>query len=117
MTTVGGVATGIIFLDPIPDQAYTLLLDCVCYPVILTTDGVAEAIPYPWTDAIPYFATYLALMDLQRYEEALKMKELYTEFVGRGRTASNPTIAQEIWAKSQDPAQMAKFGLAPSQSK
>ena len=87
---IGG---GSLYVSPLPDYAYTLLVDAVCYPIPLASDSDPEALPYLWTDAVPYFAAYLALMSAQsnaRTEQALGMYKLYEEFAGRARQASTP---------------------------
>lgn len=80
--------TGSFYLSPFPNQATTINLDTVCTPVNLVDDTTPEAIPYPWTDAVPYFAAYLALMSAQtneRMQYAEKLLELYKFFVSRAR--------------------------------
>jgi hypothetical protein len=44
--------------------------DTICSPVALVNDGTPEAIPYPFTDAVKYHATYLALLEAQRKDDA-----------------------------------------------
>ena len=64
-TGTGSGATGTFYLDAIPDVIYTLHCDAVCYPIPLVDDTTVEALPYLWTDAVPYFAAYLALLSSQ----------------------------------------------------
>src|SRR5712671_5533724 len=61
---------GAISLYPIPNQAYIINADTVGYPINLTGDTDPEAIPYSWTDAVPYFAAYLAYLNTQREADA-----------------------------------------------
>ena len=106
---------GTLYVDPIPDFTYTLQCDCTCYPQALASDTDIEAIPYPWTDAVPYFAAYLALLSSQtsaRMAEAPRYKELYTEFCARARDASNPVELQYIYQGAPDPVQAAKLGMS-----
>lgn len=87
---VGG---GSMYISPLPDQTYTVPVDCCCYPLALAQDSDPEAIPYLFTDAVPYFAAYLALMSAQtgaRIEQAKVMLQLYAEFVGRAQRAATP---------------------------
>ncbi|MDE2099006.1 MAG: hypothetical protein KGL39_17260 [Patescibacteria group bacterium] len=91
----GQGVTGSIYVNPMPDASYTLTADAVCYPIPLVNDSTTEAIPYPWTDAVPYFAAYLALMSAQtnaRIADALRMLELYNEFKDRARRYSTPDV-------------------------
>src|SRR5215472_16520535 len=61
-----GIA-GSLWLDPIPDQPYTMGLDSVIYPVALTgASNEIELIPAPWTEAVQYYAAYLAFLNAQR---------------------------------------------------
>lgn len=113
-----GVA-GDFWLDPIPDLVYTLQLDCVCYPIALASDATVEAIPYPWTDAVPYFGAYLALLSAQsgaRSAEANLQMERYEFFVQRARKFSTPEVNPGLYAQTHDPAMGNKMGIAPRQS-
>jgi hypothetical protein len=119
-TTGGGTGTivsGSFYIDPPPDFAYTLLCDCVCYPQILLSDGDVEAIPYLWTDAVPYFAAYLALMSAQtgqRIQEAQTMKQLYSEFTQRARGYATPAVTRGNFEQTPDPTMATKLGGGPS---
>lgn len=88
----GQGALGTIVVDPIPDQVYTLNLDTVCYPIALALDTDPEAIPYPWTDAVPYYAAYLAYYNAQRAQDAENMRMQYENFVQRARQITTPTV-------------------------
>jgi hypothetical protein len=88
-------ANGSFYVNPIPINILTLTADAVCYPINLVDDTTVEAIPYPWTDAVPYFAAYLALMGAQtsaRIEYAQRMLQLYNEFKDRARRYSTPEV-------------------------
>lgn len=56
---------GSFYFFPLPSQAYQMEWDCLCLPQDLTTNLSVEAIPAPWTDAIPYFAAHLCYLELQ----------------------------------------------------
>jgi hypothetical protein len=106
--------TGSFFVDLLPDQIYTLTLDTVCVPIPLVDDSTVEAIPYPWTDAVPYFAAYLALLSAQmnaRRADAEAYFGYYTVFVQRARQFSNPSLLRGNYEQSGDPTQQAKLGL------
>ncbi len=75
---------GFVSLDPVPDQVYSLAFDMACLPVDLADDTTIEAIPYPWTDAIPYFAAYLLYQDKQRTADAQAMLQRWGEFMSWG---------------------------------
>jgi hypothetical protein len=113
-----GVA-GDFWLDPIPDLIYTLQLDCVCYPIDLANDATVEAIPYPWTDAVQYFAAYLALLSAQsgaRSADANRSYERYEEFMGRARRFSTPEVNPYLYSQIPDPTMGNKLGVQPRQS-
>ena len=107
----GSVNGGSFYINT-PDQVYPLILDCVCYPIELVDDTTKEAIPYLWTDAVPFFAAYFALLSAQnnaRMADAERYFNMYTQFVERARKASNPSINRWMYAQSGDPAQAAKM--------
>lgn len=110
----GQGVNGTIFVDPVPDQAYTLTLDTVCYPIPLVDNSTAESIPYPWTDAIPYFAAYYAFMSAQRPEDAKRMYQMYEQFVQRARTMSNPDVLPYAYVQTPDQTMPNKLGVQPS---
>lgn len=108
---------GSFYLDPIPDMQYTLQLDCVCYPISLVDDTTAEAIPYLWTDAVPFFAAYYTLLGSQsqaRGADANRMFNYYTEFLGRARKFSTPSVNQWIYQQSVDPAAAGRLTPPPT---
>ncbi len=87
---------GSLYLYPIASQAYAYECDCFCLPIDLDSDTDVEAIPYPWTDSVPYFAAYLALLQMQRASDADAMlgrfdKQLLRQSMSaRPGRASNP---------------------------
>lgn len=101
----GQGVNGSIYIDPIPDTTYTVYADCICYPVTLVTDSTPEAIPYMWTDAVPYFAAYLALLSAQgtiRMADAEHMYQLYTVFTKRARQFATPDVLPGNYPQSVD---------------
>ncbi len=111
------MSSGSFYLDPPPDLVYTLNCDCVCYPIALAADIDVEAIPYLFTDAVPYFAAYLALLSSQtsaRQADAERLFGYYQTFVKRARQASNPSVNRTSYEQSQDPTMMSKLGMKPA---
>ena len=109
----GSIQSGSFYIDPVPDAAYTLNCDCTCYPQALATDSDVEAIPYLWTDAIPWYAAWYALMSTQvstRQQEATQYKQLYSEFVQRARQYSNSSVNRYVYQQSPDPVMANKIG-------
>lgn len=116
-TSTGSGATGSFYLDPAPDDVLTLTCDCVCYPVDLADDTTVEAIPYLWTDAVPFFAAYYALLASQtsaRQADAERMFGHYQTFVERARRASNPSVNRWQYQQASDPTQANKIGFKPA---
>ena len=94
---------GSFYLFPIPNAIYALKLDASCNPSDLSLDSDAEVIPYPWTDAIPYFAAYLSYMYVQNVEKASQMLGLYREFVDRAGKISTPTVVPYQYEQTKTP--------------
>lgn len=112
--STGSGASGSFYIGPSPDAIYTLNCDCVCYPQPLALDTDVEAIPYLWTDAVPYLAAYYALLSAEtnaRMQDAMNYYKIYSEFVTRARTAANPSVNRWQYEKAADPAQAAKFNV------
>ena len=115
-TSTGSGATGSFYISPLPDTAYTLNCDCTCYPIPLVNDATVEAIPYLFTDCVPFFASYYALLSAQmgaRYNDAIQAYKMYSEFLSRARSATNATPNRWQYEKAADPAQAAKMGVKP----
>jgi hypothetical protein len=85
-----GVA-GQLWFSPIPGSALPAKFDCAGYPIPLVTDGTVEALQYPWTEAVQYYAAYLALLNAQRYADADEMLQRYDLFQTRATQMSTPT--------------------------
>lgn len=111
--TGGSSQSGSFYLDPIPDDIYTLYCDCVCYPITLDADADVEAIPYPFTDAVPFFAAYYTLLGAQnqaRRSDAEAFYGYYQTFLDRARSTSNAAVLTWQYEQGQDPAQQGKAG-------
>ena len=88
----GQGAQGSFLLNPVPNAATALHLDLVFLPIPLVDDATVEAIPYPWTDAVPYYAAYQAYLTAQDSGNAKNMLDLYEIFMRRARTLATPTV-------------------------
>jgi hypothetical protein len=112
---IGNQVGGSFYLN-VPDDVYALNCDCACYPIPLTTDSTPEAIPYLWTDAVPFFAAYYALLSSQmqaRMSDALRYLDLYKEFVKRAREASNPSQLRWMYQGATDVPSAMQMGVRP----
>jgi len=110
----GALSSGSFYIDPIPDQIYSLSLDCVCYPIGLAVDTDMEAIPYLWTDAVPFFAAYYALLSAQtseRMRAAQQYYGYYKEFVQRARMSATPDVNKYLYQQVPDPTVANKIGM------
>jgi hypothetical protein len=106
---------GTIFIGPLPDQAYTINADCVCVPIPLVDDNTVEAIPAPWTIAIPYYAAYLALLSSQtgaREQDAEKMMSLYEKFVVGARRQVTSEIMPTNFSQIPSPVRDNQLGVS-----
>lgn len=109
-----GIGRGGSFYINYPDAAYNLRADCVCYPIDLADNTTVEAIPFMWTDAVPFFAAYYALMSSQmqaRMADAIRYYEMYKEFVARARQAANPSVLRFQYEQASDVPQAMKLGI------
>jgi hypothetical protein len=69
---------GSFYAYPLPSQTYQWEFDCLCLPSDMTKDNsIPEAIPQPWTDAVPYFAAHLAMLEVQNYNAAKMYFDLF----------------------------------------
>lgn len=107
---------GTVYLGPTPDQAYTLTADAVCYPVNLTSDSTAEAIPAYWTDCVQFLACFYALINASMQDDADRMFRRYALYRDRARQFSNPSVLPGIWAQSVDRTLPNKLGAPPDKS-
>ena len=92
---LGQGVNGTLYFDPPPDYAYSISVDCACKPIDLVDNTTVEAIPPLWTDAVPYFAAYQALLSAQtgvRAQEADQMLKRYDMFVQRARGAATSWV-------------------------
>lgn len=89
--------SGSVYLQPVPTQALPMEWNCVCTPIDLVDDTTAEAIPYPWTDCVPYFAAYLAFLNARRPAEATDKFKIYELMMARARTFSEPSLVPSYY--------------------
>jgi hypothetical protein len=83
---------GSAYLQPVPTGTLQMDWNCVCTPVDLVDDTTPEAIPYPWSDAVQYFAAYLAFMGKRRPEEAKNAFGIYENTMKRARSFSESSF-------------------------
>ena len=71
--------TGLVLIQPPPDQSYVTEWDTICLPIplVLTTDPEMQIRPQ-YADAVQYYAAYLCLLKLQNFEQADHYFKLYS---------------------------------------
>lgn len=80
--TLGQGTAKQIYLYPIPSQVLSMDAQTWCLPADLANDTTVEAIPDPWTEAVQYYAAYLAFSNSQRKADADRMETYYkTELI------------------------------------
>jgi hypothetical protein len=106
----GQGAAGSLFFN-LPDFGYTLNLDTVGYPLPLASDTDPEALPYAWTDAVPYYAAYVGLLTAQQADAAAGMYKLYELFAGRARQFATPSVLPHQYQQTPDPTMAGRLGV------
>lgn len=94
----GQGAAGSIYLFPLPSQITAMEWDCVCTPLTLVDDSTPEAIPFPWTDAIQFYAAYLALSNAQREAGADRMLKIYDQMMRTARKQAEAPFVPDAYA-------------------
>ncbi len=74
---------GSLFFYPIPSTTYAWDWDCYCIPVDLEDDQSVEALPEPWTDAVPYLGMSFCMEELQNLNAARYWQDKYDNYVKR----------------------------------
>lgn len=81
---------GSVYLNPIPSQIMQMEWDCYCLPEDLNGDEDPEFIPYPFTNAVPYYAAWWASIPMSTdmanyfdslYKRAIKEARSWTDIV------------------------------------
>jgi hypothetical protein len=76
-------ASGTIRMYPIPSQQYQWEPDCQCLPNDLIDDQSPEAIPEPFSEAVPFLAAAFAYQEFQNFNSSRYYQDLYTDWVHR----------------------------------
>ena len=79
----GRGSQGSLYFYPIPSQTYQYELDCLCIPSDLTTDQDYEAIPDPWTDAVPFLAATYCYQEMQNLNSAAYYEAQFDKWISR----------------------------------
>lgn len=87
---VGQGTSGTLYGYPIANAAYQLEMDCICLPADLISNDSPEALPDPWTDAVPFLASYYCMLELANLNGARFYKQEYDDFVHRYSAGARP---------------------------
>ncbi len=88
---------GSLYVWPIPSGAFPTDIDTYCQPTDLVNSTDICALPYPWTDAVPYYVAYWALMNAQRIEEAKVMKDEYENIMKWARASVQAPVIPTMY--------------------
>jgi hypothetical protein len=92
-TTPGPMNNPNVIINP-PNAVYTLLIDGHWSVKNLAADADPEAIPGPWTLAVPHYALYLAFKDARLQELAKQAMEEFEVMMVRARAGVTPLREQ-----------------------
>lgn len=90
---------GSFMMYPIPSQPYQLEFDAFCLPLDLKSDLDTEALPGPWTDAVPFYAAHLAYLELQNFNAARGYLDLFDRQLNRYSVAARPGRATNPYGR------------------
>lgn len=82
--------SGSFAVSPIPNGTFILTLEASWVPTPLVDNNTVDAIPYPWTDAVVFYACYLAYVSAQRGDDAKRMMALFNTYMKAARLGVTP---------------------------
>jgi hypothetical protein len=80
-----------VIFGPVPSLGYETEWDCSIYAVPLVNLTDTDPLPYPYTNAVPYYAAFWAKLNERQYDEAEGFKRQYDEQIN---AAVNSRVAQ-----------------------
>lgn len=112
---LGQGSLGGFYLSPTPNAVGTLTIDAVVLPAPLGLDSDPEALPYPFTDAVPFYAAFMAMLTAGDMQAAENFYMFFERFIARARAMSVPTVLPRQYPGGQ-PAALAgrHIGITPS---
>lgn len=90
-----------IYVGPKPDQTYSTEIDCILVPNTLIDNTTVEQLIYPFTEAVPYYACYLAKYKEQSYGEAQIFLREFGMKLREAVTSSQMRRIKDIYAREQ----------------
>lgn len=100
MSQYGQGSGGSIYMYPLPNALYQWEADCLCLPSDLEDDEDFEALPDPWTDAVPYFAAHMSYLEIQNFNYAKAMLDLYQQMTSRYSAGARPRMLVSPYGRS-----------------
>jgi hypothetical protein len=73
-------------------------VDLTCIPQPLLTDNDPDPIPYPWQDAVVYWAGVMALLQQQRREDAAALAQMFNTDLPMCAAVVCPQMIQNPYA-------------------
>lgn len=86
------------YMWPIPASYNAMDWDCYCAPISLVDDTTLDAIPDPYTAAVPYYAAYLAFSNAQRRDDAEFYRQQYIARMIECGVYATPSYAPTAYA-------------------
>lgn len=100
ITQVGQGTSGELRGYPVANAAYQWKWDCICLPSDLVSNDSPEAIPEPWTEAVPFYAAHLCLLELGNYNAARGMLDYFDNFMSRWSAGARPGgVAMNLYGR------------------
>ena len=97
---LGQGAGGEFMFYPVPSQQYQLEFDCFCLPTELTMDnGIPEAIPQPWTDAVQFYAVQLGFQELGNLNAAKFYEQMFDKMTLGFSSYARPGRATNVYGR------------------
>lgn len=93
----GRGAGGQCYLWPIPGSPSQMEWDAFCNPIPLVNDSTIEAVPDPFTAAIPYYAAYMAHLNAQRRDDAQFMLAMFKDKLIECGVATTPSMSPSAY--------------------
>ena len=93
----GQGASGSVYLFPIPSILAQMDFDCYCRPIPLASNSDVEAIPHPFTEAVPFYAAYWGYMSAQNQDMAAVMLQTYKTNLTEARMFATPAITPDYY--------------------
>ena len=90
-----------LWVGPKPDQTYATEIDTIQVPNNLVDNTTAEQLIYPFTDAVQYYAAYLAKKKEQSYGEAQDFLREFFRTLKEGVTSSQMRRIPDIYQRGQ----------------